>query len=201
MTLATIRRRTMTAPRDIQPSARLTPSQQAMSDLWDEHVRDEFELHDVDKTMKTMVDDPHNTAVSTMTGGVGAAGVREFYTKYFIPQMAPDTETTFISRTIGSDQLVDELIFKFTHTVRTDWILPGVAPTGRRVEVPIVVVIGFRDGKIAFERIYWDQASVLVQIGLLDPEGLPVTGVDSARKVLDPDLPSNTLIERAYQRH
>ena len=81
-----------------------------------------------------------------------------------------------------------------------DWMLPGIAPTGKRVEVPVVVVVGFRDGKIAFERIYWDQASVLVQLGLLDEETLPVVGIESAHKVLNPSLPSNTLIERASQR-
>jgi carboxymethylenebutenolidase len=191
----------MTQQENVQASPGLTSAQQAMSDLWDEHLRAEFVLHDVDKTMATMVADPHNTAVSTMTGGIGAEGVRDFYTKWFIPQLAPDTETTFVSRTVGRNQLVDELIFKCTHTVRMDWILPGVAPTGKRVEVPIVVVVGFREGKIAFERIYWDQASVLAQIGLIDAETLPVAGIESARKVLDPDLPSNTLIERAYGRH
>jgi carboxymethylenebutenolidase len=191
----------MSIRESIQPPTSRTLSQQEMADLWDEHVRDEFELHDVDKTMATMVVEPHNTAVSTLTGGVGANEVREFYTKWFIPQMAPDTETILVSRTIGTDQLVDELIFKFTHTLRMDWILPGIPPTGKRVEVPLVVVIGFRDGKISFERIYWDQASVLVQIGLLDRESLPVMGVESAQKVLDPELPSNMLIERAYERH
>jgi carboxymethylenebutenolidase len=189
----------MNTQENVQANTGFT-SQQAMADLWEEHLRDEFVLHDVDKTMQTMVAQPHNTAVSTMTGGVGGQGVREFYAKWFIAQMAPDTETTLVSRTIGENQLVDELIFKFTHTVRMDWLLPGIPPTGKRVEVPIVAVVGFRDGKIAFERIYWDQASVLVQIGLLDAGTLPVTGIESAQKVLDPDLPSNTLIERTLQR-
>jgi carboxymethylenebutenolidase len=103
-----------------------------------------------------------------------------------------------ISRTIGSDQLVDEMVIKFTHNVELDWMLPGVAPTGRRVEVALVVVVRFRDGKLAHEHIYWDQASVLVQLGLLDPNNLPVAGVESARKVLDPTMPANMLIRRAH---
>jgi len=185
---------------NVRTNTSLTSTQQAMADLWDEHLRDEFELHDVDKTMETMVADPYNTAIPVMTGGVGGDGVREFYTKWFISQNSPDTESTLVSRTIGNNQLVDELIFKFTHTTQMDWILPGIPPTGKLVEVPIVVVVGFRDGKIAYERIYWDQASVLVQAGLLDAGTLPVVGIESAQKVLDPDLPSNTLIERAYQR-
>ena len=75
-------------------------------------------------------------------------------------------------------------------------MLPGVAPTGKRVEIPLVVIVHFRDGKLAHEHIYWDQASVLVQLGLLPPAGLPVAGVETARKVLNPDLPSNELIRR-----
>ncbi len=113
--------------------------------------------------------------------------------------MPPDTEMVPLSRTIGHDQLVDEMIFKFTHTMRMDWMLPGVAPTGKRVEVPLVAIVRFRDGKLAHEHIYWDQASVLVQLGLLDPSELPVSGVESARKALDKRLPSNGLIDRADQ--
>jgi carboxymethylenebutenolidase len=110
--------------------------------------------------------------------------------------MPPDTEIIPVSRTIGDDQLVDEMIFKFTHNIRMDWMLPGVAPTGRQVQVPLVVVVRFRDGKLAHEHIYWDQASVLVQLGLLESRDLPITGAESARKVIDPTLPANLLITR-----
>jgi len=132
-----------------------------------------------------------------MTGGVGREELREFYSKRFIPQMPPDMEMTPISRTIGDDRLVDEMVVKFTHTIAMDWMLPGIAPTGKRVEVPLVVIVHFRDGKLAHEHIYWDQASVLVQLGRLDPSTLPIAGVESARKVLDPTLPANALIQRA----
>ena len=111
--------------------------------------------------------------------------------------MPPDVQTTPISRTIGEDRVVDEMIFSFTHTVDMDWMLPGVPPTGKRVEVALVAIVGFKDGKVATEHIYWDQASVLVQVGLLDASKLPVAGAESARKVLDPSLPSNTLITRS----
>jgi len=110
--------------------------------------------------------------------------------------MAPDTELIPISRTIGTDQLVDEMLAKFTHTIQMDWILPGIAPTGKRVAVAVVAIVKFRDDKLAHEHIYWDQASVLVQVGLLDPGTLPVVGVESARKAIDPSLPSNALIDR-----
>ena len=91
------------------------------------------------------------------------------------------------------------MIFRFTHTSVIDWMLPGIAPTGRRVEVALVAIVRFRDGKVAHEHIYWDQASVLVQIGRLDPALLPVAGVESARKVLDKTLPSNALMAAAWK--
>lgn len=174
-----------------------SPAQQRLSELWEEHVRDEFVTRDTEATLATMVPDAYVNHVPVMTGGVGHEALRDFYSRRFIPQMPPDTEIVPISRTIGTDRLVDEMIFRFTHTVPMDWMLPGVAPTGRRVEIPLVVVIHFRDGKLAHEHIYWDQASVLVQLGLLDPSGLPVAGVETARKVADPGQPSNELIRRA----
>ena len=127
--------------------------------------------------------------------------LREFYSRRFIPKMPPDTQVTPVSRTIGADRLVDEMIFRFTHTIEMDWMLPGVVPTGKRVEVALVVIVQFKQGKLAHEHIYWDQASVLAQIGLIDPAKLPVSGLESAEKVLDPQaVPSNLLIARAEQR-
>jgi len=92
------------------------------------------------------------------------------------------------------------LIVSFTHDVGMPALLPGVKPTGKKVELPHVVVVGFTGGKVAYERIYWDQASLLAQIGLLDPTNLPITGVKQAHRVLDSTLPSNELIRRAEQR-
>jgi carboxymethylenebutenolidase len=132
-----------------------------------------------------------------MTGGVGKDQLREFYARRFIPKMPPDTSLTPISLTCGESQIVDEFLFQFTHTVEMDWMLPGIAPTGKPVQVPFVVIVGFRDGKVAHEHIYWDQASVLAQIGLLEGAGLPVCGLEQARKMLDPKLPGNQLIDRA----
>src|SRR5256886_127757 len=168
-----------------------------LSNLWDEHMRHEFATHNTEDTLATMVEDAYVNHIPVLTGGVGKDELREFYSKRFIPQMPPDTEMTAISRTIGTDQLVDEMVFKFTHTIRMDWMLPGIAPTGKRVEVPLVAIVRFREGKLAHEHIYWDQASVLVQIGLLDAGILPVAGVESARKAVDPSLPSNSLMAQA----
>ena len=127
-------------------SSSTSPAQQRLSELWEEHVRDEFVTRDTEATLATMVPDAYVNHVPVMTGGVGHEALRDFYSRRFIPQMPPDTEIVPISRTIGTDRLVDEMIFRFTHTVPMDWMLPGVAPTGRRVEIPLVVVIHFRDG-------------------------------------------------------
>ena len=178
----------------------LTPGQQRLNDLWEEHLRHEFATHDTTATLETMVPDAYVNHVPVLTGGVGHEQLREFYSQHFIPKMPPDTEIVPISRTIGSERLVDEMIFRFTHTIEMDWMLPGIAPTGRRVECPLVVIVHFRDGKLSNEHIYWDQASVLVQLGLLDAANLPVAGLESARKLADPNLPSNHLIERARDR-
>ena len=175
---------------------RLTPEQQRLNDLWEEHLRDEFVVRDTDATLDTMVPDAYVNHVPVMTGGVGREDLRGFYSRLFIPRMPPDTEIVPVSRTIGTDRLVDEMVFRFTHTMEMEWMLPGVPPTGRQVEIPLVVIVHFRDGKLAHEHIYWDQASVLVQLGLLRTSGLPVAGVETARKVLDPSLPSNQLIRR-----
>src|SRR5436189_4959220 len=180
-----------------ESDANLTPAQETLRQLWEEHVRHEFVTHNTEDTLATMVEDAYVNHIPVLTGGVGRDELRKFYSERFIPQMPPDTEMTSISRTIGNDQVVDEMVFKFTHTIRMDWMLPGLAPTGKRVEVPLVAIVRFREGKLAHEHIYWDQASALVQLGLLDPTTLPVAGVDSARKALDPSLPSNALIGRA----
>jgi carboxymethylenebutenolidase len=174
----------------------LTPAQERLSQLWEEHVRYEFSTRNADDTLATMVEDAYVNHIPVLTGGSGQDELREFYSKRFIPQMPPDTEMTPVSRTIGEDQIVDEMVFKFTHTIPMDWMLPGIPPTGKRVEVPLVAIVRVRDGKLAHEHIYWDQASVLVQIGLLDPAKLPVVGVESAKKVLDPSLPANQLMKR-----
>jgi carboxymethylenebutenolidase len=154
--------------------------------LWQEHTSQEFVTRDTEATLATMVDDAHVNHVPVMTGGYGKDALRAFYSRDFIPRMPPDTTLTPVSRTIGEDQLVDEMIFSFTHTQEMPWMLPGIPPTNKRVEVPLVAIVGFRDGKLAHERIYWDQASVLKQIGLLADPRLPVGGAETARKVLDP---------------
>ena len=165
--------------------------------LWEEHIRHEFDTKNTAATLATMVADAYVDHVPVLTGGRGRDELRQFYATHFIPKMPPDMAMTPVSRTVGADQLVDEMVISFTHTIAMDWMLPGIAPTGKRVEVALIVVVRFRDGKLAHEHIYWDQASVLAQLGLIDPALLPVAGAESARKVLDPALPANALIRRA----
>ena len=139
---------------------------------------------DLDATMATMVEDPHLINLASGTGGQGAEGVREFYATQLIGQFfPPDVEFISISRTVDGERLVDELVIRFTHTEAIGHLLPGVAPTGRRVEMALVVIVGVREGKVAYEHIYWDQAGLLVQLGLLDPSGLPI-GLDTASLLL-----------------
>jgi carboxymethylenebutenolidase len=153
--------------------------------VFDQHIKHEFQDHDVDVTIETMTKELYVHHVPMMTGGIGYAGVYNFYKNHFIGKMPDDTKIVRISRTVGKDQVVDELVLSFTHDREIDFILPGVPPTGRHIELPHVVIMNFRDGKIAHEHIYWDQASLLVQIGLLDPKLLPMTGQEQAKRLLE----------------
>ena len=193
-------RNAMSERQPSNPETTLTPAQERLRALWEDHVRYEFATRDTESTLETMVEDAYVNHIPVLTGGTGRDELREFYSKRFIPQMPPDTEMVPISRTIGSDQVVDEMVFKFTHTIPMDWMLPGIAPTGKRVEVPLVAIVRFRDGKLAHEHIYWDQACVLAQLGLIDARALPVAGAESARKALDPSLPANELMRRSAPR-
>ena len=156
---------------------------QTLSDLWDSHTAAEFQTRDTEATLATMVQDAYVNHVPVMTGGRGKDELRAFYSRDFIPMMPPDTALTPISRTVGEHQVVDEMIFSFTHTIEMPWMLPGIAPTNERVEVALVVIVGFQGDKLAHEHIYWDQASVLKQIGLLSDPSLPICGAESAEKV------------------
>jgi carboxymethylenebutenolidase len=165
-----------------------------LNDLWERHTDCEFVLKDPHENMKTMVAEPYVNHIPTMTGGVGHDLLKRFYTYHFIGKTPGDRFTIPISRTVGHDRIIEEKIFCFTHDIEIDWMLPGIKPTGRYVEIPLVAIISFRGDKLYNEHIYWDQASVLAQIGLLDPSGLPVAGAEQVRKLLDKTLPSNTMM-------
>lgn len=165
-----------------------------LSHLWDKHCEYEFNTRNVEDTMATMVSEPYVNHIPTLTGGVGYKDLYRFYKHHFVDSNPADTSLVPISRTIGDTQIVDELLFCFTHDREIDWLVPGIAPTGKYVEIPLVAVVKFRGDKLYHEHIYWDQASVLVQLGVLDPTGLPVAGHETAAKLLDETLPSNKLM-------
>jgi len=162
----------------------LTPEQTAITQQFQAHIDAEI-CGDLDTTLSTMTSSPHLNNIPTMIGGIGKEGVRNFYASLipFGKFFPPDLEMVPVSQTIDQDQLVDEIIFKFTHTTEVGWMLPNIPPTGKRVEIPLVVIVGFKDGKVTHEHIYWDQASVLVQIGLLSPDGLPINGIETAKRM------------------
>lgn len=162
----------------------LSPEKQVLLDAFQQHVDAELRK-DLDTTLSTMTSNPHINNIPTLIGGVGLEGVKHFYSS-LIPSgkfFPADTEIVPVSRTIDESQLVDEIIFKFTHNSEIGWMLPNIAPTGKRVEVPLVVIVGFENNKLTHEHIYWDQASVLLQIGLLDAKGLPIYGIETANKM------------------
>ena len=155
-----------------------------IADVFDAHVAAEFVDLDLDAAMATMADDPYVYHVPVMTGGDGTDEVRAFYGSHFIGKWPPDTKIDQVARTVGTDRVVDELVISFTHTIEMDAIIPRVPPTGKPVRIAFCVVVGFEDGKVKHEHIYWDHASVLVQLGLLDPNLLPATGGEQTENLL-----------------
>ena len=148
-----VKEQTIDGYANLQATTNLTTAQESLQALWEEHLQYEFGTHSTEDALATMVEDAYVNHIPVMTGGVGKPALREFYSKYLIPQIPPDLELVPISRTIGTDQLIDEMVATFTHTVQMDWMLPGVAPTGKRVEVAVVAIVQFRDGKLAHEHL------------------------------------------------
>lgn len=175
-----------------------TPDEQQLADRWQTHMDLEFVHKDAAATVATMAPTAHCNHGPVLTGGTGAEQMLAFYRDHFIPRIPADMQMELISRTVGQNRVIDEQVICFTHDIEMDWMLPGIPPTGRRVEATFVVIVQFdADGRLVHEHIYWDQATVLVQLGLLDASDLPVTGVESARKALDQRYcPSNELIRR-----
>jgi carboxymethylenebutenolidase len=164
--------------------------------LFHEHLHHEFVTHDPEATMATMVDEPYVNHVPTLTGGFGHDMLKRFYTHHFIPKLPGDRRSVVLSETVGPDTVVLEVVTRFTHTVEIDYLLPGIPPSGKTLEIPTVIIAKFRGDKLYHEHIYWDQASLLVQLGLIDPKGLPVAGAEEAHKMLDQSRPANALMAR-----
>jgi carboxymethylenebutenolidase len=171
-----------------------------LSSVWQQHLAAEFDAKDADQAVATMTAEAYVNLIPLMVGARGRDAVREFYATHFLPQLPPDIDVVPVSRTIGQCQVVDEMILRFTHSIRMDWLLPGIPPSGKHVEVPLIAIIRFDGDKIVHEHLYWDQASLLVQIDLLD-RTLPVRGGEVAAQVLNPTQPMNELIANQNSMH
>ncbi|CBX95349.1 hypothetical protein IAQ61_004174 [Plenodomus lingam] len=154
--------------------------------VWEEHLHYEFDGRSVPKTMATMVDQPYVNHIPTLTGGVGQKKLTAFYTHHFIFSNPPDTVLTMVSRTLGTSRVIDEMIYSFTHTSEVPWLLPGIPPSGLKIELPFTSIVEMRGDRLCHEHISWDQATALKQLGLL-PEWVtwpyPVEGVEAGKKV------------------
>lgn len=172
-----------------------TDAEKQLIDVWDAHTTAEFEHKDADAAIATMTDHPVLIHVPVNTGATGKEALRKFYAEIFIPQAPPDISLQLLTRSVGQNRIIDEFILRFTHTLRMDWFAPGIEPTGRQLAVPHVGIVAFEDGKISSEHIYWDQATVLMQLGLLD-EALPVLSQTQCDRLVDNNAPVNQLIDR-----
>jgi len=165
-----------------------------LSALWDNHCDLEFNVRNADETMKTMMPEPYVNHIPTLTGGYGYQELHRFYKHHFIPRLPEDTRVVPLARTLGPDRIVDEILFCFTHTKEIDFLLPGIAPTGKYVEIPTIAVVEFRGDKLFNEHIYWDQATALKQLGVIDGKGLPIAGIECAKKLAGENVPSNQMM-------
>ncbi|AZS75877.1 hypothetical protein DDE74_37825 [Streptomyces lydicus] len=168
--------------------------------VWELHTSSEFRTLDLDTTMATMSDAPEVLHVPTAMGARGRASVRHFYRRWFVGHNAPDFALAPLTRTTGGSRIVDEMLVSFTHDVEVPWILPGVPPTGRPVEIPVIAVVSFDGPLISAEHIYWDQAAVLGQTGLLSAETMARLPVVLDQRGTLADGPLNQLAGRGHGR-
>ena len=154
-------------------------------EVWQQHNYSEWVMKDAEAALATMSDNPHVLMVPIAIGGRGREGVYSFYHDYFLAQLPADIRPVPVSQVVGTDMLVEEAVFQFTHDQVMDWVIPGVPPTGKRVEMGVAAIVQFENGKIASEHLYWDHASVLAQLGVLDAAKTPVKGIESARTLLE----------------
>lgn len=172
---------------------RFTTAERAPIEVWDAHTAADFDQRDADAAVATMTEHPVLVHVPAGTGATGREPLPCFYRDISIPQIPPDVELELPSRTVGQNRVIDEFVFRCTHSLKMDWFAPGLEPTGRGLKVPHVGLVAFENGKTASEYVYWDHATVLLQVGVLG-EDLPVLGADQAARLLDPDAPANALI-------
>ena len=131
---------------------KLTAEQRSMVALWEAHLKAELQDRDAHASCGTMVANPYVNHVAVLTGGVGRRQLENYYSRYFIPGQPLDLEIVPISRTVGQDRIVDEFVYRCTHSIPMEWLLPGVPPTGRRLEIAVVVIISFEGARLRASR-------------------------------------------------
>ena len=171
----------------------ISSGHERMLSVLQQHLYAEFVLKDADVALATLTENPYVLLIPAGTGGIGKDAVRDFYSNHFIPNIPPDLELIPVSQTCSQDRIVDELVVRFTHSLNMDWMLPGVPPTGRKVEFVLVTIHQFENGKVVSEHLYWDQSTVLSQLGVLDTP-VAAVGIGSAAKVL------GTLSSKSHDR-
>ncbi|WP_444910698.1 nuclear transport factor 2 family protein [Microbulbifer sp. TRSA005] len=171
----------------------MSEQEERLVTVWETHTAAEFELKDADAAIATMTDNPVLIHVPVNTGATGKEPLRNFYRDIFIPQMPADVSLELLTRTVGKHRVIDEFILHLTHSLRMDWFAPGIEATGRKLSVPHVAVIDFDGDKISSEHIYWDQATVLKQMGFLDNQ-LPIIGKSQCERLLNANAQANELI-------
>ena len=138
-----------------------------MVKLWEEHVIGEFVEKDEELSLSTMVEDASVMHMPTRSGGKGKAELRAYYRDMFIPSIPDEWKHTMTHRVVTDTCIVEEATIRMVHSKQMDWFLPEIPPTGKTITAELVIIIEFRDGKMSAERIYWDHAAVLRQIGQL----------------------------------
>ena len=161
----------------------LTPEQQRMLIAWQQHTYTEFALRDAQAALATMTENPYVLLVPSGAGGEGRTAVLDFYAHSFLPYIPLDLELTPVSRIFGRSHLIEESVVRFTHSVRMNWMLPGLEPTGRRVEFVLVGIVGLQNDRVAYEHLYWDQGTVLSQLGVPSHPAAK-SGIESASALL-----------------
>ncbi|KAL4889419.1 hypothetical protein BDV59DRAFT_210344 [Aspergillus ambiguus] len=168
-----------------------------LEDKWDQIQENRYFSSNMRDPLASYVRNgtPSITYTPTLEGAAGREALRRFYATSFPQGKPPSMQMRLLSRTIGADRVVDEIYVYFKHTQDMPWILPHVPPTDKEVRIVIINIVCLRGGQLYSEHVYWDQASVLVQVGLLHPKdvgdgklgNVPIVGSEAARAVLAND--------------
>jgi steroid delta-isomerase-like uncharacterized protein len=143
------------------PSGQQRSKLAARLKLVEEHVQEE-NRHALDTLMDTFGADASFDVNADHIAGRDA--VRQFYAEVFqgFPDFTIDVRHTHAS----NDAVILETVVRGTHAGP----FRGIPATGRQIEFPLCAVFPFDDDeKLAGERVYYDVALMLTQMGVLSP--------------------------------